>query len=336
MARKPSYKLVRSGLEGVRDDYTAIFIASGTAGYEEIARRMVRDTPHISAESALQAVKAFFYETADRIGGDAERVNHEGFAFAPAIRGSLLHADADLAPENEVFVNVIVSEGLLAQLQAIPLQRDATPGNFRFDRVIDVAANEAGLVTAGAETVLTGDLMSIGAEDESVTVTDGEGTVRGIAATAERHGCSLRFDAPAGLAAGRGSVAVTSRGLLTPDAKPETIRRAVTIRPATKKRVVLSNGSVDGSAVFFEAENPEGVRDYMNDGITEEYSVDLWKNGELVEEDAHVIHVLGSGSPYVEHADFAEAGDTVKVVAHVDPAKTEFDPRDAVLEFTVA
>ena len=73
----------------------------------------------------------------------------------------------------------------------------------------------------------------------------------------------------------------------------------------------------------------------MNDGITEEFSVDLWRNGEIVEEDAHAIHVLASGSPYVEYADFAEAGDTVKVVAHVDPAKTDFVQEDAVLEFTV-
>lgn len=104
---------------------------------------------------------------------------------------------------------------------------------------------------------------------------------------------------------------------------------------APKKRVVLSNGSVDGSAVFFEAENPEGIRDYVNDGITEEYSVDLWKNGTLVEAGAHAIHVLETGSPYVEYENFAEAGDTVKVVAHVNPAKTDFVQEDAVLEFTV-
>lgn len=231
MARKPSYRLVRSGLEGVREDYTAIFVATGSAGYEEIARRMVKDTPHISAASALQAVKAFFNETADLIGEDADRVNHAGFAFAPAIRGSLLHADSDLGPDNEVYVNVIVSEDLLAQLQAISLERDSAPGNFRFDKVIDIPANEPGFVTAGAETALTGDLMSVGAEDESVTLTDGEGEVHEITATAERHGCSLRFDTPSDLAPGKGSVAVTSRGLLTPDAKPETIRRAVMIRP---------------------------------------------------------------------------------------------------------
>ena len=32
---------------------------------------------------------------------------------------------------------------------------------------------------------------------------------------------------------------------------------------------------------------------------------------------------------------FAKAGDTVKIVAHVNPAKTDFVQEDAVLEFTV-
>ena len=63
---------------------------------------------------------------------------------------------------------------------AIASRCDSAPGNFRFDKVIDIPANEPGFVTAGAETALTGDLMSVGAEDESVTLTDGEGEVHRI------------------------------------------------------------------------------------------------------------------------------------------------------------
>ena len=37
----------------------------------------------------------------------------------------------------------------------------------------------------------------------------------------------------------------------------------------------------------------------------------------------------------VESDVFAETGDTVKVVAHADPAKPDYDQEDAVLEFTV-
>ena len=114
-----------------------------------------------------------------------------------------------------------------------------------------------------------------------------------------------------------------------------TVTKKTRLLQPTKPRIVLSNGSVDSSAVFFDAENAAGIRDYWTDGITEEYSVDLYRNGELIEENAHAIHIIETGSPYVQHEDFASPGDTVKVVAHVDPSKTEFYQKDAVLEFVV-
>ena len=105
--------------------------------------------------------------------------------------------------------------------------------------------------------------------------------------------------------------------------------------PPTKPRIALANGSVDGSAVFFEIENAEAVRDYREDEIgVKMFSVDLWKNGSLVEADAEAIWIPNT-APYAPYDDFASPGDTVKVVAHVDPAKTEFYQKDGVLEFVV-
>ena len=84
----------------------------------------------------------------------------------------------------------------------------------------------------------------------------------------------------------------------------------------------------------FKVENPEGIRGCRADETSKEFSVDLYRNGALVLADA-TARCEGGTAPFVEAEDFAAKGDTVKVVAHIDPAKTDFDQRDAELEFEV-
>ena len=104
---------------------------------------------------------------------------------------------------------------------------------------------------------------------------------------------------------------------------------------AKLKRVALFSGWCDQRGVTFKIENPEGIRGYRADETSKEFSVDLYRNGALVLADATARCEGGTAAPFVETEDFATKGDTVKVVAHIDPAKTDFDQRDAELEFEV-
>ena len=216
---------------------------------------------------------------------------------------------------------------------------DVTPGkrSFKLDSV--KAGAVLNVVEIGEAIAVNGQEMPSTKAGEELRVhwevegTDKSGDIPAAKMTSDVGRADIAADALAELASeeydGK-TIVFTVRGNFSSAKISATLKYA-----APKKRVVLSNGSVDGSAVFFEAENPEGIRDYVNDGITEEYSVDLWKNGTLVEAGAHAVHVLETGAPYVQYEDFAEAGDTVKIVAHVNPAKTDFVQEDAVLEFTV-
>ena len=216
---------------------------------------------------------------------------------------------------------------------------DVTPGRRSFTLASAYTGATKGAWEIGEAGEINGDNVPSTRTGEAIRVdwavegTDKSGTIPADKVTSNISRIDIAEDALAELASetydGK-TVVFTVRGNFSSAKISATLKYA-----PPEKRVVLSNGSVDGSAVFFEVENPDGIRDYVNDGITEEFSVDLWKNGELVEEDAHAIHVLESGAPYVQYEDFAEAGDTVKIVAHVNPAKTDFVQEDAVLEFTV-
>ena len=103
-----------------------------------------------------------------------------------------------------------------------------------------------------------------------------------------------------------------------------------------KTRIGLSDGSCDEMGVHFHAENYEGARGYHGDEDTAYFNADLYRNGELVKTDELVTCTVNFGTCIAEVEDFAEAGDTVKVVVHADPAKPDYDQEDAVLEFEVA
>ena len=87
--------------------------------------------------------------------------------------------------------------------------------------------------------------------------------------------------------------------------------------------------------MHFIAENYEGARGYRGDEDTAYFNADLYRNGELAGTDETVICSVNFGTCIIEVENFAEAGDTVKVVVHADPAKPDYDQEDAVLEFTV-
>ena len=78
--------------------------------------------------------------------------------------------------------------------------------------------------------------------------------------------------------------------------------------------------------------NPGGIDGYENNHGVERAKADLYVNGASKGQ----LDLIGSGDHVFASADpSARLGDTVKVVFHIDPTKTDFDQSDVAEERTV-
>jgi len=88
----------------------------------------------------------------------------------------------------------------------------------------------------------------------------------------------------------------------------------------------------DMTSLTVQIGNPDGIAGYTHEGAGEHAQADLYVNGVSKGQ----IEIIGSGDhAFAGSAPMARIGDTVKVVFHIDPARTDYDQTDVQDEVTV-
>lgn len=234
MANKIQLKLVKSSLETVRDDFTAIVVNSGTIGLDELLARAAEKEPNFSVTSIGLAFASWMRYTATQI-GEGMFVNFGGIGLMAYVPGSLLHMD-EAVSSDRLGVQVTMYENAfteaIAKLEATTsVDEDAL--SFVFKKVEDETTNTLGVVTPGGTIKVLGDRLSTGLDGEKVTITDSTGaTMEAANVVGDAEGCWLKGDAARKLKPGKGEVAVYCRGLKTPEADVVRQTRKVTILEA--------------------------------------------------------------------------------------------------------
>lgn len=224
-------KLVKSGFDSVREDYTAIVVANGKTTQEDLIAAVNKAEPHISKISAEQVLATQLAFIGAML-AEGNYVNMGGIGLSPYVEGSLLHADEEVTSDM-LGIEVRVYDG--EYLEAIKsldvtttIDEDSLP--FNFTKVEDSATSDFGTVTPGYEFMPIGDKLSQGLDGERIEITDKAGTTKVINdATGSSNGMWLKATCPEGLVAGKGKIAVYSRGLKTPEGAISHISRAITI-----------------------------------------------------------------------------------------------------------
>lgn len=225
-------KLVKSSLDSIREDYTALVIANGKTSQEDLIAAVNKAEPHISKISAEQVLATQLAFIGAML-AEGNYVNMGGIGLAPYVEGSLLHADEEVTSDMlGIQVNVYDSvylEAIKSLEVTTTVDEDSLP--FNFTKVEDSATHDFGTVTPGAEFMPIGDKLSQGLDGERIEITDKVGTTKVITnATGSSNGMWLKATCPFGLVAGKGKIAVYSRGLKTPEGDIDHITRNIAIR----------------------------------------------------------------------------------------------------------
>lgn len=227
-------KLVKSSLDSIREDYTALVIANGKTTQEDLIAAVNKAEPHISKISAEQVLATQLAFIGAML-AEGNYVNMGGIGLSPMVEGSLLHADEDVTSDKlGIQVNVYDSvylEAIKSLEVTTTVDEDSLP--FNFTKVEDSATADFGTATPGCEFMPIGDKLSQGLDGERIEITDKVGTTKVITdATGSSNGMWLKATCPRGLAQGKGKIAVYSRGLKTPEGDVDHITRSITIRQA--------------------------------------------------------------------------------------------------------
>ena len=218
--------------------------------------------------------------------------------------------------------------------------RDVTPGRTPF--TID-SASTGELVN----TVKVGDPIHVNGRpfppnaalrvDWAVEGTDKSGTIPAAKFTSDATLITIAADALAELASeeydGK-TVVFTVRGNFASAKIAATLKY---VAPTPTRRISVESfemtGSEEGAQGPLYIDGIDGVKGYRSEGNIQ-VEGDLYLNGELVEEGATLGGPPGMNVVYPSIPS-AHVGDTVKVVLHPDPAKTDFVQEDAVAEAVV-
>ena len=174
--------------------------------------------------------------------------------------------------------------------------------------------------------------------DWAVEGTDKSGTIPADKVTSNISRIDIADDALAELASeeydGK-TIVFTVRGNFSSAKIAATLRY---VAPAPTKRVVITDMSavmVGGiPTINVCGTDLDGVAGYADDGVSRHLNAELFVNGT----GKGTVEMRGpSGGDAVEYYfdEGVDVGDTVKVVLHIDPAKTEFDQNDVSREATV-
>jgi len=299
-----------------------------------------------SKESILRAIQCRDNAIMTCVGEQQMKVyTGDGSLVSPFIYGSFDAPDAAVGPNNSVEPQIRLGAEIRdAVADIIPEEDRSAISELGGVRILSVMTDGIGFgLIKGTQPFCIAGIGFKPSDTSTVAVSlTSQKTGASTAATVVAVDSTQRIKAkmPTPPTAGGYQLTVTVTDGSGEETRTYPAQKNVTVlasdEPApAKPKVTISNGSADDNAVMFEIENAEAVRGYAVDQYdVKSFKVDLWKNGELNEEDAEAIWTPAA-VPYVSKPDFAAAGDVIKIVAHVDPAKTGYDQSDAVHQFTV-
>ena len=240
-------KLVKSGLDTVKDDCTAIVIANGSVGKEDLFASAARLQPHLDADVACQAFDQKWLEIFAQL-GEGRHVTCDGIGYSLDVEGSYLHADDEIDASDLSVAVTVYDERYAAALAGLTVVTTVDEESLPFVAEKVQNGSAFGRLTAGAPGKVMGRRLSCGLAGERLVLEDCRGTSFEIAdAVAGREGLSLAFTAPAAAKPGKGELAVWCRGLLTPEAEPTRQTLKVTVvedESAPKPLAVSQDGTV--------------------------------------------------------------------------------------------
>ena len=346
------YKLVKNAMSATADKapYLGMAVPVGSLAYDNILKDMIKTGPRLSLPTARFFLEAFYEFAAERIAEEVVRINTGTVAIYPMIDGSFDSEDAEFDPErNSLYVGATLSQSLRDRVAGIvpDSSGESAGGTVKMDRIYDLTSKMRSVITGTNPFRISGRNLTVpDAEDESLALyaKDGVTKVTDIVVTETDGGqlITCQLSAAVGVPKGTYKVRLASHGLDPTD--PLTVATlTVTLvsevpAPAPTKRVVITAMSavmVGGiPTINVCGTDLDGVAGHADDGVSRHLNAELFVNGTS----KGTVEMRGpSGGDAVEYYfdEGVDVGDTVKVVLHIDPAKTEFDQNDVSREATV-
>ena len=340
------YYLVKNGTDtAAKAPYTIRVVPNGVANLNDLVSEIL--TRISSSEQRVRMVVTEATKVMLKHVLAGETVDFGGIRFKAQIPGSMDYEDSPFTPGvDEVIVCAYVDDELRDTFDGIvpvKLSAEEVAASIRVSNVMDIATENFGEIHGTAPFKVLGNGITLDGEGESAKLLDrktGE-----VLATAEVSTVSKGQRATCAFAATEGGIPkgqyvleVTTFGLVgetTPRVfrKPVTLVEAIPAPAKPKVRIGSLAATADGGGATLELsglENVEAVEGY--DAESGQFSAEIFVNG--VSRGTDYFMKTGEGTATQAFTDMG-AGDTVKVVLKVDPAKTEYDQTPAEATCTV-
>ena len=222
-------KLVKSGFDTVKDDYTAIVVANGSVDKAGVCAKAAEVQPHLDADIALQTFDQEWLLIFANL-AEGRHVTNDGIGYDLYVEGSYLNVDDEINAEDISIAVTLYDEKYANAFAGVKVTTsvDESALPFKFDRVQN--GTEFGKLTQGATGKTMGYNQSTGLPGEKIEIVDSAGSLFTIEdAVAGREGLTLSFTTPAEAQLGKASVTVYSRGLLTPEGDVTKLTHTCTI-----------------------------------------------------------------------------------------------------------
>ena len=180
-----------------------------TMEIDEFAAEMLKE----AGQGTLTEAKYYanvFDEALEKLLADGKTSVDTGwFSAAPAISGSVPYCNAPLTEENDICIALLPCLDTRKLVAMMETASSASDRAFEIKEVFDVATNKPGIV-AGCAFYVFGQSFS---DDMSAALIDAEGTEHPCTTPVrDRIPTRLTFTAPAQIAAGKYTLAITGRG----------------------------------------------------------------------------------------------------------------------------
>ena len=331
----------------VESPYIAQVVHTGTVTAADICEACKKENPQMTEPLASLATETIMDYGSDKVVTDVVRFNLGSafFTMEPAVTGSVPTVDAPLSDENERYIKVVNGQSLNARIAALrPIIVNDDLGDVQFRSIETVEGEECfrNEIHGSGEFVALG--KRLGGSDQKLQLFAKDGTLLSEATYVDSDLLGQRFTYRLATPPANdviGNLVLSSTGKDTPERNPKTISHEVkylrVVDPPTK-RVTLDTLKAVGDDVYLRVtgENLDGTLGYsVDETSTRHVTFDMFVNGE----GKGPVELTGSvaaegGAVDLVGAPAFSAGDTVKLVAHPDPAKTDFVQEDAVIEVT--
>ena len=272
------YYLGENTLPGTEGTYHGVYVSNNTYDLDDIADAM--SGAGIKPATSKLVIRTMYSKVGELVSTRLCRVSAGPISFEPAASGTVPYANSTLGPDNELYVNVRLSDSLRNIAAGItPKRTDPSEVTARIDGVRSIPATEPKVIVSGEPFKITGWCVSATGSDESLAVVDKDGVSHAAEVIDEEHGQRIIARVAEEIPAGPATVLLMTHGYLTPDAELRTCSKKVTVMagappvPATVTlRTMKTEGMMDANVhydtnpVTLEGENltlGEGDRLYM-------------------------------------------------------------------------